>query len=846
MLNKRSYILLLCGLAGIIVFFLLRPNIDFFASGPINQSKETVEQYISEIAPQLGFSTDSLAVMSMRRQHKAFLETLQDTIPGEVTPAMLNEGEVHIQSWQTVIGGRKKSNGIFATPSQLFDDIGNLQLRVSNSGKVIRISEHPENYNPTFIQGDSLLGIAEKVVGNTLGYDLSKYELMERSFRDSIGVVDEGLASTRRLGNGVETESLDITWKRKQGVTDTPEELTLSLNPVVKEIDNEQGFRTEFGYSIKSFAALNKFEPLDLETGSAHAEEDDLVFSYALFIAVFILAILIFAVGIRNIFKGKVEWRRALFIFVVIVLGIYGWRAIYFMYSYNPFLSNAGMFGATINNVLIALVIGLYAAMAYISWEALARSQKQKQVDVIDALWQRKFFVSETGAGLVHGVAIGGIVIGIISALLFFMGEFLVQADSQFGFAEPGIKLQLLTMNMSAWTTTWLVCIGQIGFVYAILKHWIKKEWLVGILSILVSGICIAVLGRLIGTSGTLFQDTLIYLGVAVVFIYAIKEFGLLTVSTGWWFFTLFFMIQPYWESPAMDVAYIGWVQAFILAGPLIYGFIAYRYGASVTEVGDYIPEYEERIAQQLRVEKEIEIARESQYKLMPLQSPKAEGIDVYGFFLPSFEVGGDYFDYVLSENAEGVPTALTMVVVDVSGKAMRAAMPAIFTSGLLLSRMKEDMPDNVLTQITEPIFSRTDKRTFITCALARYDLETMKMTIANAGHCRPILKRNGLAEYIRTPDPCYPLGIRPAVKYKAETISMKKGDFFLLYSDGLPEAVNEKGDRFGFDEVPRLIESIDTENLSANEIAQEIKRTVQKFSNYQLADDTTIICLKV
>jgi len=183
---------------------------------------------------------------------------------------------------------------------------------------------------------------------------------------------------------------------------------------------------------------------------------------------------------------------------------------------------------------------------------------------------------------------------------------------------------------------------------------------------------------------------------------------------------------------------------------------------------------------------------------------------------------------------------------VDVSGKSMRAAMPAVFTSGLLLSRIKHDCPDEVLSDITEPLFDRTDKRTFITCVLARFDIKAQKLAIANAGHCRPILKRNGIAEYIHTPKPSYPLGMQRHVKYGREVLNVKKGDFFLLYSDGLPEAVNEKGERFGFDEVPRLIESIDTDNLTAKEISQEIKRTVQKFSNYQLADDTTIICLKV
>ncbi|MEX0845110.1 MAG: SpoIIE family protein phosphatase [Balneolaceae bacterium] len=846
MLNKRSYILLFCGIAGIVCYYLLRPEIDFYASGPISESRDNTEQHLSVIAPMLGFSTDSLAIMTVRRQHHQYLKTLQDSLGEDVNPAKLNKNGYHIQSWETVIGTPKQSNGVFGTIDQLFSDTGRLKVHSSNSGKVIRINTHPENPNPTFLQGDSLLAIASGLVGGILEYDLNYYELTENNFSEVSNSNNEGQNEQQILNRRTDSESVEIVWKTKNPSLQIPDKLTLNLIPVVREINNADGFQTEFGFRIESFSALDEFEPINLNATSKEHESENLWFSYILFTALFVLAISIFTIGIRNIFKGKAEWRRALFIFFTIALGIYGWRTIFFMYSYNPFLSSAGMFGGVINNLLFALIVGLYAALAYISWEALARSQNQNQLNVIDALWQGKFFVSETGAALVHGIAIGAITIGVISSMLFVLGEVMIQADSQFGYSEASITPKLLTINMSSWTTTWLVCLAQIGFVYSILSHWIKREWLSGILAILITAICISVLGRLFGTTGTIFQDMFVYLAVAVIFTYAIKEFGLLTVCTGWWFFTVFFMIQPYWQSSSIDVAYVGWVQAFLMAGPLIYGFIAYRYGISVSEVGDYIPEYEERIAQHLRFEKEIEIARESQFKLMPLQAPKVNGVDIHGFFLPSFEVGGDYFDYVLSHNGDGKVTALNMVVMDVSGKAMRAAMPAVFTSGLLLSRMKDDMPNEVLSRITEPIFTRTDKRTFITCAIARYDLETMTMSIANAGHCRPILKRKGLAEYIHTPSPAYPLGIRENVVYKSETISMKKGDFFLLYSDGLPEAVNSKGERFGFEEVPRLIESIDTDALSAFEIAQEIKRTVQKFSNYQLVDDTTIICLKV
>lgn len=845
MLDKRSYILLICGLAGLFSYFYLRADIDLYSNGPINESKETVEERIRQLSSELGFSTDSLAMMTVRTQNVDYVDHFRDTLNEDVSLAELNEKGAHIQTWKTIIGKPINRQEGISGSNQLFEYAGNLRIQYSNNGQLIRLISHPENFNPTFIHGDSLQAIADYLVGTIFGYNLNNYERAADPFSDSDFTL-QGAQNAGGLANQNSNQSLEISWKLKNSIQNGPKHIQLKLDPVVREFNDEADFRTEFGYSIHSFVAKDEYEPEDFALAGLMNENELPWFNYLFFISLFILSILIFSIGIRNIFKGKVEWRRSLMMFGIITILLFGWRVIYFMYSYNPFLGNTAFFGAIANNLLFALVVGLYASLAYISWEALARAQHQKQVDIIDALWRRKFFVSETGAALIHGFAIGGIVIGIFSILTYLMGEYFIQSDSQFGFAEAGITPKLVTINMSALATTWLVSVAQIGFVYTILNHWINRKWIVGILAILFVACSITVLGRLIGTSGAVQEDGLLYMGIAIIFIFAIREFGLLTVCTGWWVFAVFFMLQPYWNSPSVDVAYVGWVQSFLLAGPLIFGFLAYKYGVSVSDIGDYIPEYEERIAHNLRVEKEIEIARESQYKLMPLLPPKVEEIDVYGFFLPSFEVGGDYFDYVLSEDENGNATALNMAIVDVSGKAMRAAMPAVFTSGLLLSRMKENMPADILTKVCEPIYARTDKRTFITCALARYDFLSQKISIANAGHCRPILKRNGVAEFIQTPDPKFPLGLKPDVIYKAQEFALKKGDFFLMYSDGLPEAENEKGARFGFEEVPRLVEQIDTENLTAQEIAQEIKRTVQKFSNYQLVDDTTIICLKV
>jgi hypothetical protein len=717
-------------------------------------------------------------------------------------------------------------------------------MRFSNSGMVTRLSSNEFAPNPTFLKGSSPIEIAETVVGNILGYDLSMYKFLS-SENDSSSISTEELnpESPTITTNSEFSSGLVFNWIRKGNNYSLPNTLSINLESVIKEHESEETFSTEFGYKINSFVAKNEFEPENFETSFTPQAT---TFTFVFFGCLILIVACAFTVGIKNIFKGKVEWRRALFMFASVGVGVYGWQALYAMSSLMPFYENTVLIGAAINSLVFGLAVGLYMALAYVAWEALARSQKHRQLDVIDALWQRKFFVRETGSGLIHGFALSGIIIGFFSLMVYALNLYFFQADSQFGFTEPSNEFQLLTMNMSSWTTTWLVVFVQIGFVYGLVHHWFSNRWAALIISILSSAVFVSTLGRLVGTNGEFFQDYLIFLVISIITILGYRFYGILTVLTAWWIFVITYMITPYWNSPSIEIAYISWAQVGIITIPLVYGLIAYRLGKPLSEIGDYVPEYEERISQHLRVEREIEIARESQYKLMPVKPPQAEGFDVHGFFLPSFEVGGDYFDYVLSENEDGSAKALTMVVVDVSGKAMRAAMPAIFTSGLLLSRMKEDSPAEILSEVCEPIYSRTDKRTFITCAMARYDLASKMISVANAGHCKPILKRNGKADFIQTPDPKLPLGIKPDVKYQNLEFKLKKGDFFLLYSDGLPEAANEAGEWFGFDEVPALVERIDTDNLSANEIAQEIKRTVQKFSNYQLADDTTVICLKV
>lgn len=305
-------------------------------------------------------------------------------------------------------------------------------------------------------------------------------------------------------------------------------------------------------------------------------------------------------------------------------------------------------------------------------------------------------------------------------------------------------------------------------------------------------------------------------------------------------------MLPPYLDSGSSDIFTqgIGLILLFVL--PLSHGLLTYLYGTSLPDESEYIPEYEQKLARQKRFEREFEIAKSSQHALMPKNAPDLAGIDVQGFFIPSFEVGGDFYDYMVQVDDQNRPGALSVAVADVSGKSIKAAFSAIFTSGLLLSRMRNDPPEQVLRQANPLLYQKTDSQTFITCQVCTYDLSTRLLRVANAGHCPPVIKRGELIFEMDLPHPKLPLGIRPDVPYTAAEYTLESGDLLLLYSDGLPEARNRNGGRLEFGGVRSMLSELDTGKMTAAQICDHIRKKILTYSDYELGDDTTVVCIKV
>ncbi len=846
-MGQRLTYWIFLGIIGLAVFFMLHSSISFNAGAPIQESRAAIEEKTAELVSQLGFSADSLNMMTERIQHLNYYQVLKDSTKEELPPINeLNERGLNLTGWQVNIGATQSEGEIISEGMPNFiDDLGRLQVIYDQQGKVRRISTYSSNPNPTFVAGDSLFSIANHIVSEILGYQLEHYELNFVDVKDTVITTKSGFGDTPvNLSDTSVGNNMIFSWTKRDSSEGGPRDFLLEVRPLIRETSAPNMASIQYGVSIEDFKALDQYEPKELQLYSTN--NISTLYLIVSFGSLGLLALLVFFVGIKHINKGQVEWRRAIFVLLSVASAVLIWRILYLMNMMDGFLNQTSQFLFILTNLVYAAVMGLYGAMAYIGWEAVARDQNQQQLHLLDAFWNKRFFFRETGEALLRGFALSGTLLGIYAVGLYMMGTEYYQHDSQYRFAEASMNPKLLTINLALWINVCLVSLGHLGVITGFLKSKINNIWLFYGTGIVLTGFLFAGSATLFQIIGPAWYDLIIYSVLAAVILYAWETAGIVTFATAWWVFTAVMMIMPYWGSSSLDVAYVSWSQLFILGIPLIYGFIAFKYGDSISETGGYIPEYQERMANHLRVEKEIEIARESQFKLMPLKPPEIQGVDVYGFFMPSFEVGGDYFDYILSNNGSEGSQILNMTIADVSGKAMKAAMHAVFTSGLLLSRLHQDAPETILREITPTLFTRTDRQTFITCLIAQYHPQTQLLRLANAGHCLPILKRNGKAEFVSTPEPRYPLGIRNSVTYHSLDISLQQGDFLLLYSDGLPEAVNPKGERFGFNTLLSLVEDMDTDSRPSNEISMDIKRRIQKFSDYQLADDTTIICLKV
>lgn len=243
------------------------------------------------------------------------------------------------------------------------------------------------------------------------------------------------------------------------------------------------------------------------------------------------------------------------------------------------------------------------------------------------------------------------------------------------------------------------------------------------------------------------------------------------------------------------------------------------------------------------RLEKELDVARDIQYKILPAGTPKADKMEISALFVPAFEVGGDYYDFFkIDENNLG------FVIADVSGKGISAAFIMAEIKGIFESLARTSKsPKEVLTKANEILNHSLDKKNFVTAIYGIINIEKNKLTFARSGHSPLILIRNGKAE--RFAPPGLGLGLDEGSKFsdilKEMEIDLNNNDILALYTDGVIESQNAELEDFGYDRFEKIL--IDNSQAETDLISNKIMEKLTTYSQANIQhDDITLVIFKM
>jgi sigma-B regulation protein RsbU (phosphoserine phosphatase) len=245
-----------------------------------------------------------------------------------------------------------------------------------------------------------------------------------------------------------------------------------------------------------------------------------------------------------------------------------------------------------------------------------------------------------------------------------------------------------------------------------------------------------------------------------------------------------------------------------------------------------------------VRMRTELEAAREAQMGILPQAEPEVDGFEVSALCIPAHEVGGDFFDYFW---LEGEKRQLCVVVGDVAGKAMRAAMTALMSDGMIFSRMRQGGDiDEIMGSLNRSIHEKIGRRMFTAVCAMVLDPGTGELTFSNAGLCEPLMRSAEGVRYLTSPGTTLPLGALADVSYQRREVRLVAGDVIAVFSDGVPEARGHSGALYGYDRPVELLARLQTESLSAEEIRNALIDDARRFAGEShQSDDMTVLVIK-
>ena len=218
------------------------------------------------------------------------------------------------------------------------------------------------------------------------------------------------------------------------------------------------------------------------------------------------------------------------------------------------------------------------------------------------------------------------------------------------------------------------------------------------------------------------------------------------------------------------------------------------------------------------------ELAHKVQQGLLPSAPPKIEKYHFFDFYEPANQVGGDFYDYIPLNNGR-----LAIVLADVSGHGVSAALVmAKFSAEVRYCLASEQTAAAAVNRINHQFCNSGWEDRFVTMILALVDTQREEITIVNAGHMPPLLRRGAhRVESIGGELAGVPVGVDAEHQYAASTVRVGPGDFMTLFTDGFSEAMNAENQLYGLE---RLTKQVGADVAGRHRLGRQILADVKRF----------------
>ncbi len=250
-------------------------------------------------------------------------------------------------------------------------------------------------------------------------------------------------------------------------------------------------------------------------------------------------------------------------------------------------------------------------------------------------------------------------------------------------------------------------------------------------------------------------------------------------------------------------------------------------------------------LADKVVMKRDLEIAREIQSWLVPSVPPAIQNAEVAFSTRPQNSVAGDYYDAFYPNNDAASGGKLMLVMADVAGKSVPAALLMATLQASLHTIASEGFSLIELAKRLNHYASAhsLDGRRFTTAVIAEFEPATRRLTYVNAGHNAPILRRaNGAAERLESGS--VPFGITSEAIFVASEVFLQPGDTLILFTDGVVEAFNSSGEEFSDSRWVNLVRSLPV--LPARMSLQFLMKQVDDFVGAtRQSDDITCLVLR-